>query len=968
MGLVLVAILSLPFLFVLARRPVLRRLAVRNTLRRPREAMFVVLGSLFGTAIIVGSLVVGDTIDSSIRGIAHTRLGPIDQVIVTPEEGVFSDTLASVEDTRSALIDGVLGFQRLQVATAAGSGDDRLAAPRSNLLEFDFEAARAFGGDPSITGVEGPTPEPGHAVVTEDLAERLEVEAGDEVDVFAFGRTRAFTVERVVEAEGVAGHTSGFFNQQSRNVLVPPGAIDDLVAGVRSDIGERFAPPERIVAISNEGGVEDGAVHTEEVTRRLEPVVEDLGVAVVPVKQDILDEAEEDAAEFQELFSAMGTFGILAGILLLVNIFVMLGEERKQELGMLRAVGLRRSALVGAFSTEGWVYSLLASAVGTLVGLGLGRVIIAGVSQIFSADVEGFGLDLRFSATSESLLTGFGFGFAIAIVAVALTSIRISRFNVISAIRDLPDRRRRGNGLKLRWLVAGAGLVVVGALASVAGLGGDAAALGLLGPVLAVLGVSLLISRWVDTRRLVLAATLLTLAWGAVGFPLLVSLGEAGIQVFVVQGVVLTASAVVLVTEEHEIFERVARRLGVGAWAMAARLGLAYPVARRFRTGLTLAMYSLVIFTLTFITALSATFTAQVDETTTEISGGYDVYVRSSPSNPVPVEDLDRLDGVAASAPLANSDVEFTPCAQGDTLQQCSERDSTDWGVTGFTGDWLEHGPPLLEDRADFASDLAAYQAVLDDPDLILADQFFLQKGGGPPERQVTVGDPVLMTNTLTGEQRMVTVAAQSADDFLFNGALYGIDGMRDLFGERAAFNRAYVAVEDGADPGNVAASISGQFVEQGAEADPIRQLLADFIAVQNQFFTLFRGYLGFGLLVGIAGLGVVMVRAVRERRREIGVLRSLGFQARTVRRSFVLEATFVALEGTLIGVVLSLITAFNVMSNTAAFGESAQFIIPWGGIGLIVIGTLVASLLATAAPTRAAARIRPAVALRIAD
>lgn len=968
MGLVLVAILSLPFLFVLARRPVLRRLAVRNTLRRPREAMFVVLGSLFGTAIIVGSLVVGDTIDSSVRGIAHTRLGPIDEVIVTPEEGVFSDTLASVEETRSALIDGVLGFSRLVVATAAGPEGERLAAPRSNLLELDFDEAREFGDDPSITGIEGPTPEAGHAVLTEDLADKLEVGAGDQVDVFAFGRSRSLTVERVIEAKGIAGFTSGFFNQQSRNVLAPPGTIADLAAGVRSEIGTQFAPPDRIVAVSNAGGVEDGAVHTDEVTRRLEPVVEDLGVAVVPVKQEILDEAEEDAAAFEELFGAMGTFGILAGILLLVNIFVMLGEERKQELGMLRAVGLRRASLVGAFSTEGWVYSLLASAAGTLVGLGLGRVIIAGVERIFSADVEGFGLDLRFAATSESLLTGFGFGFAIAIVAVALTSIRISRFNVISAIRDLPDRRRAREGLKLRWLVAGAGLTALGGAASVSGLSGDAPALGLVGPVLTVLGAGLLIARWVDTRRLVVTATVLTLLWGAVGFPFLVTLGEAGIQVFVVQGVVLTASAVVLVTQEHEVFERIARRLGVGAWAMAARLGLAYPVARRFRTGLTLAMYSLVIFTLTFITALSATFTAQVDETTTEISGGYEVYVRSSPSNPVPVEDLDQLDGVAASAPLANSDVDFTPCAPDATVQECAENEPTDWGVTGFTEEWLEHGPPLLADRAGYASDLDAYRAVLNDPDLILADQFFLQDQGGPPERQVAVGDPILMTNTLTGDRRIVNVAAQSADDFLFNGALYGIDGMRDMFGERAAFNRAYVAVDDGADPENVSAAIAGRFIEQGAEADPIRQLLSDFIAVQNQFFQLFRGYLGFGLLVGIAGLGVVMVRAVRERRREIGVLRSLGFQSRTVRRSFVLEAGFVALEGTLIGVGLALVTAFNVMSNTDAFGESARFIVPYGALSLIVVGTLIASLLATAAPTRAAARIRPAVALRIAD
>ena len=65
------------------------------------------------------------------------------------------------------------------------------------------------------------------------------------------------------------------------------------------------------------------------------------------------------------------------------------------------------------------------------------------------------------------------------------------------------------------------------------------------------------------------------------------------------------------------------------------------------------------------------------------------------------------------------------------------------------------------------------------------------------------------------------------------------------------------------------------------------------------------------GLLVGIAGLGVVMVRAVRERRRNIGVLRALGFQAGTVQRAFLTESSLVALEGILFGSALGLVTAY---------------------------------------------------------
>src|SRR5687767_15072788 len=61
-----VIILSLPFVVVAARKPVLRRLAVRNAIRRPRESALIVLGALLGTAIITGSAVVGDTFGASI--------------------------------------------------------------------------------------------------------------------------------------------------------------------------------------------------------------------------------------------------------------------------------------------------------------------------------------------------------------------------------------------------------------------------------------------------------------------------------------------------------------------------------------------------------------------------------------------------------------------------------------------------------------------------------------------------------------------------------------------------------------------------------------------------------------------------------------------------------------------------------------------------------------------------------------
>ena len=94
------------------------------------------------------------------------------------------------------------------------------------------------------------------------------------------------------------------------------------------------------------------------------------------------------------------------------------------------------------------------------------------------------------------------------------------------------------------------------------------------------------------------------------------------------------------------------------------------------------------------------------------------------------------------------------------------------------------------------------------------------------------------------------------------------------------------------------------------------------------------QGFLALGLFVGIAGLGVVMVRAVRERRRTIGVLRALGFRADAIRRAFMAESTFIAVEGIVIGAVLAVLTTWLLYRNSAAFrGLEGPYPIAWRDI-----------------------------------
>ncbi|MFB3093363.1 MAG: ABC transporter permease, partial [Dehalococcoidia bacterium] len=129
----------------------------------------------------------------------------------------------------------------------------------------------------------------------------------------------------------------------------------------------------------------------------------------------------------------------------------------------------------------------------------------------------------------------------------------------------------------------------------------------------------------------------------------------------------------------------------------------------------------------------------------------------------------------------------------------------------------------------------------------------------------------------------------------------------------------------------------------------------------------LFIGFMALGLLVGVAGLGVVSTRAVVERRQQIGVLRAIGYRRGMIQLSFLLESSFIALLGIFIGTTLGIVLgwqAYNDINEEEGI-DTIRFSIPWIQIGVILAVTYVASLLATFLPARQASRVYPAEALR---
>jgi len=127
----------------------------------------------------------------------------------------------------------------------------------------------------------------------------------------------------------------------------------------------------------------------------------------------------------------------------------------------------------------------------------------------------------------------------------------------------------------------------------------------------------------------------------------------------------------------------------------------------------------------------------------------------------------------------------------------------------------------------------------------------------------------------------------------------------------------------------------------------------------------LLEGFMGLGLVVGIAALGVVATRAVVERRQQIGMMRAIGFKRRMVQTTFLVESSFVAILGTALGVVLGLVLARNLVASFAKSNPGISLVVPWTQISVIVLIAYLASLLTTYLPAWQASRVYPAEALR---
>jgi putative ABC transport system permease protein len=403
------------------------------------------------------------------------------------------------------------------------------------------------------------------------------------------------------------------------------------------------------------------------------------------------------------------------------------------------------------------------------------------------------------------------------------------------------------------------------------------------------------------------------------------------------------------------------------AAAPALKMGVAYPLSNSFRTGLTIAIFSLIVFSIVVFSAVNANFTATM--TGDNGDGGWDVVATSNRNNPVDdVTGMLRDRGASVAGDISNSGRTTTFTGSQQIL------DGDEWMTYPvIAGDAAFYGASnaTLAGRArGYDSDRAVLEAVGSDVSLALVDATEF----GPYDFTWTVEkadgfEPFAATfrNPLTGAESTVTVIgvlgtrlnAEIIAGLYVNEAAY-----QPVFGE-PSYERTYIELENGTAVKESARAIESALASSGVQAESIKQLIDDSAAQDRAFTRMFQGFMALGLIVGIVALGVIAFRSVVERRQQIGMLRAIGYQTGTVALTFVLESSFIALMGILSGMVGGVIISRNLFTTGQFAGEGVEFMMPWTEVLVFTAAALVVSLAMTWWPSRAAARVPVADALR---
>lgn len=131
---------------------------------------------------------------------------------------------------------------------------------------------------------------------------------------------------------------------------------------------------------------------------------------------------------------------------------------------------------------------------------------------------------------------------------------------------------------------------------------------------------------------------------------------------------------------------------------------------------------------------------------------------------------------------------------------------------------------------------------------------------------------------------------------------------------------------------------------------------------IQNiSFVTIAAGLIGFITLIGAAiSLMNIMLVAVAERTREIGINKAIGANSKSIKLQFLFEAIYISIKGGIIGITIGIL-----LGNVLAFVFNSGFVLPWFWMGTGIGICFMVGISAGIYPAIRASRLNPINALR---
>jgi putative ABC transport system permease protein len=962
-----------------------------------------------------------------------------DQVAPEPRESYFGVDLADEIEDQLANDENVASIAPLARETVpVTSPETDLSEPRVDVLGMNGSSMKSFdrletasGGTLAVGDLAND-----EVYLSREAAEGLGISQGDEVEASLFGdltrpegrRPSGPEGGRIQEAAGaprgaLPGTRPGVSGTPAADAGAPAGSYSDeerpgpSVAGTRPT-DQAPQPPSLKVAGVYEGGANpasdtsmvmgigqlqelvdkegrvnevlvahggpavEGGEHTDSTVDAIRPLLKNNGLEADPVKKDAIDRADSQGEALSTLFVLFGQFSVAAGMLLIFLIFVMLAAERKHELGIARAVGMRRSNLILTFALEGALYALPASAVGSILGVGVGWVMVRLLGRGFAGGGEGFGV--VFAASPQNVVLAFCMGMVLTFTVVVISSWRVSRLNVVRAIRDIPEPDRRGRTV---WgVVVAVSLPVAGCVSFWQGLATGTMAFYLGGISLVLIGAALLARvLGLSDRIAFTASALVLLALWLTPASVTAPAGMAkGPEMFFVSGIAIVVAGVWLVVFNADAILWVVVALfgRVSGLTPVLKTAVKYPTQSLFRTGMALAMFMLVVFTLTAMNFIQAAM-SEAFGNAEKLSGGYEVRADAGYADPVTnlegalktEESIDRGE-VRSVGQVSNLAAEVkqagTEWEPGSLYVQGVDRDysgnvgygfrTTAEGYGSARDVWealqTEEGTAVVSSNLAPTRNESTFGPDAEPP--VRVTGFYAEDAHLPGDLYLRAEDP---ESGRTRQLRVIGVLPSSAT---FAGEIMtGKETLEGLAGRPLAPQTYYFDLGGDARAAETARTLENEFAENGLQTSVTAETIREADATRRIVFVLLRGFMGLGLVVGICALGVISARSVVERRQQIGMMRALGFQRGQVRLTFLIESSFIALLGIGVGVALGLGFSGTLIENIRQNIPGLEYRVPWGALLLVVVLGYAASLITTFLPARRASRIYPAEALR---